>query len=346
MEVGTYSIVLSVIDMGLNTDFDDMTIFVLDTEAPVADAGRDFAVGQGTEVTLYGRWSSDNVGVDTWTWIFFEDDEAVILVGETVTRSFDLAGEFVITLNVTDAAGNWDFDELVLTVLDTERPKAVAGEDMEVDQWETVRFDASDSSDNVGIVDYIWTLAEGTSISRMLGPEPEYVFGTSGRYGIELEVWDAAGNVNFDSITVRVNPVPMNRLWRLGPIGDQDGPLGGVRVEVVMNGTTHVEFTHDDGFAEFTVAIADLVSPVSVVATKEGWEDLEFQVVLDEDGDATGTIPVMKKESGGDGDDDDDDDDDDETDWLAWSLVIILCIAFGGTLLYLSAAAKKAGLDE
>ncbi len=83
-----------------------------------------------------------------------------------------------------------------------------------------------------------------------------------------------------------------------------------------------------------------------MTATKEGWEDLEFDVVLDENGGATGTIPVMKKDKGGDGDGHDDDDDDDEIDWLAWSLVIILCIAFGGTLLYLSAAAKKAGLDE
>ena len=87
--------------------------------------------------------------------------------------------------------------------------------------------------------------------------------------------------------------------------------------------------------------IVHLVSPASVVAEKEGWKTIEFTMELDINGDATGSIPVMKREKGGDGDDDDDDDDDD-TDWLAWGLVIVLMIAFAGTLLYLSAAAKRA----
>jgi hypothetical protein len=80
-----------------------------------------------------------------------------------------------------------------------------------------------------------------------------------------------------------------------------------------------------------------------VTAAKEGWENLEFQVELDSSGNATGTIPVMKRENDDHGDDDDDDDDD--IDWLAWSLVIILIIAYAGTLLYLSNAAKRAEED-
>lgn len=343
-DVGEYPVVLSVIDEGLNTNFDDMTVFVMDTEAPVADAGRSFYVNQGGLATLSGRWSTDNVGVTSWTWTFTEDGAVVIEVGENVERVFPFAGVYEIYLNVTDEAGNWDVYQNTLVVWDIESPLANAGEDLVVNQGDLVTMDGTRSTDNVAIIAFNWMFAEGNVIKNLLGAEASYEFNIPGEYELELQAWDAEWNIGLDWIIVKVNEVDSVKQWRLGPFSDEDGVLGGVRVEVVMNGTTHVEFTHDDGFAEFTVAIVDLVSPVGVVATKEGWEDLEFDVVLDEDGDATGTIPVMKKEAGGDGDDDDDDDD--EIDWLAWSLVIILCIAFGGTLLYLSAAAKKAGLDE
>ena len=216
---------------------------------------------------------------------------------------------------------------------------------MDVDQWEKVTLNASSSSDNVGIVEYIWTMAEGTFIARMLGPEPEYVFGASGTYGIELEVWDAAGNVNFDSIRVTVNPVPVDRLWRLGPFKDDERLLGGVRVALEINGSIFVGYTQDDGWVEYTLLMDDLVSPASVMAEKEGWEDLGFTLEIDSNGDPVGTIPVMKQEKGGDGDDDDDEDEDEETDWLAWGLVIVLMVAFAGTLLYLSNAAERAEED-
>jgi hypothetical protein len=341
-EPGRFLVLLSVMDEAGNVGEDALFVTVRDTVPPVAYAGRDISVDQGTAVTLYGGWSTDNVAVDTWTWILYEDGEPVILLGETAEYTFSLAGEYNISLNVTDAAGNWDVDRMSLTVRDTEPPTAAAGEDKEVDQWATVSFDASGSSDNVGIVWYIWTLAEGTTISRMDGPQPEYAFGDPGTYDIELEVWDAAGNVNYDTITVTVNPVPMTRLWRLGPFKDDEGYLGGVRVEVLVNGSTYVDYTQDDGWVEYTLSLYDLVSPVGVIATKEGWDYLEFSLDLDGSGGPTGTIPVMEQ-TGGDGDGHDDDGEEEETDWLAWGLVIVLVIAFAGTLLYLSNAAKRAG---
>jgi len=335
---GQYVVVLRVWDEAGNTDFDEVTVTVLDTEAPVADAGRDLSVDQGEQVTLIGSWCRDNVAVFSWTWTFTEAGVVVIEVGELVSRAFPLAGEYTISLNVTDAAGNWDVDEVVLTVRDTELPVADAGEDLEVDQWATVTFDATGSSDNVGIVEYIWTIAEGSDISRMFGAHPEHIFGISGTITIELEVWDAAGNVQYDSLLVTVNPVPTTVLWRLGPFKDDGGLLGGVRVETVLSGSSHVGYTGDDGWVEYHVIADDLVSPASVTATKEGWGDISFQVTLDDDGGPTGTIPVMKRAGGGGGDDDDE-----LEDTLPWVLVVVLIVAYAGTLWYLSNAARRAG---
>lgn len=342
-DVGEYPVVLSVIDEGHNNDYYEMTVFVMDTEAPVANLGGDFTVDQGVYVDLDGSRSTDNVGIVSWRWGYFDWDETVNLEGEVVSTMFMNVGTWYVGLNVSDAAGNSDTRWINVTVRDAHPPFAEAGEDMEVTAGMPVNFDGSHSQDGEGITGYTWTFAVGGEVVTLTGMEPRYTFNIPWAYLVTLEVEDAAGNVGKDTVTVNVLAVETERQWSLGPFGDEDGPLGGVRVEVVMNGTTHVEYTHDDGFAEFTVTIVDLVSPVDATATKEGWKDLEFDVELGENGDATGTIPLMKKEKGGNGDDDDDDDD---IDWLPWSLVIILILAFGGTLLYLSAAAKKAGLDK
>ncbi len=315
---------------------------MLDTEPPVADAGRDLTVDQGDTVTLTGRWSTDNVAVTSWTWTFHEDGEVVIEVGQNVDRVFLLAGTYQVFLNVSDAAGNWDVDDFQLTVRDIENPMADAGEDIRVDQGTMVTLDGTGSTDNVGVVVFVWRFAEGSILKDLNGAEPTHRFDLPGEYELELQAWDAAGNVGFDWVIVRVDEVATIKQWWLGPFEDADGPLGGVRVEATLYGNPYVAYTDDLGNALFIVEIEDLVSPASVVAEKEGWKTLTFDVELDSAGDPTGAITLMKRERG---DGEDGDDDEEEADGLAWGLVIVLIIAYAGTLLYLSAAAKRAGGD-
>jgi parallel beta-helix repeat protein len=339
-EPGDYSVVLRVFDEAGNWDIDDIIVHVLDTEAPVSDAGRDFTADQDMVVTLNGRWSRDNVAVVSWTWTFTEDGEVMIEVGPTVDREFPFPGVYTIMLNVSDEAGNWDVDELVLTVRDTEAPLADAGEDITMIMGSLVTLDGTGSTDNVGVVGINWLFAEGSLVKSLLGAEASYRFDIPGEYELELQVWDEAGNIGLDWVIVTITDVPINARWYLGPFQDGDGKLGGVRVEVTLNGSSYSGYTEDDGNVLFIVAVEDLVSPASVVAEKEGWKTLEFTVELNANGEAVGTIPDMDRKVGGDGDDDDDEDD--EIEWMAWGLVIVLIIAYAGTLVYLSGAAKRA----
>jgi parallel beta-helix repeat protein len=337
-EPGDYSAVLRVYDEAGNWDVDDVLIQVIDTEAPVADAGRDFAVDQDDTVTLEGGWSTDNVAVKSWTWTFTEDGVVVIEVGRSVERVFPHAGEYTVYLNVSDEAGNWDVDEVLLTVHDTEPPMADAGTDVTVDQGTLVTLDGTASTDNVGIVFFNWVFAEGSLLKNLQGAQPSYEFNLPGEYELELQVFDAAGNSELDWVIVTVDEVATIKQWRIGPFEEDIGALGGVRVEVTLNGNSYVAYTGDDGWAMVLVETADLVSPATVVAEKEGWDSLQLTVELGPSGDPTGSIPLMKRsktpdEGGGE--------DDEEIDWLAWGLVIVLIIAYAGTLMYLSSAAKR-----
>jgi len=293
--VGLYTITLTVADEAGNEGTDQVLVMVGDGSPPVADAGDDQEVDQGTEVTLDGSGSSDNVGITDWTWTFEEDGGTVTLEGETVTHTFAIAGVYPVTLLVADEAGNEDTDTLTVTVLDIEAPEADAGEDLTIDVGDEAVFDGTGSSDNVGIDSLVWTFTYRGSEERLEGLTARFTFDDEDTYLVTLTVKDSAGNEGTDTMTVRVlgEEVP----WSLGPFEEKDGKIvEGVRVVVTLNGTKHTEYTDEEGNVELTVPREDLVSPAKVTTKKEGWKDLEFEMPLDEEGAASEPVPSMQRE--------------------------------------------------
>ena len=88
-----------------------------DRGPPVADAGPDITVTLGEGAVLDGSGSSDDKGVRQWVWEIAEGPNVVYRHGETVTHFFERPGEYQVTLEVTDAAGNADTDQVLITVL-------------------------------------------------------------------------------------------------------------------------------------------------------------------------------------------------------------------------------------
>ena len=113
--LGTYVITLNVADLRGNSDTDTVTIIVVDMTAPVADAGNDQAVAEGALVTFNGSGTTDNVAPTGYTWRF-TDMTPQTLTGKTQTYTFQTPGTYIVTLNVTDAAGNWHTDRVTITV--------------------------------------------------------------------------------------------------------------------------------------------------------------------------------------------------------------------------------------
>jgi len=101
-----------------------------DKTKPVADAGPDQLILNGTNVTFDGSKSSDNLdivdyGIVDYTWTF-TDNTSQVLTGVEANYTFRNIGNFSVTLNVSDHSGNWDTDQMWVNVTETRLTRDVA----------------------------------------------------------------------------------------------------------------------------------------------------------------------------------------------------------------------------
>jgi parallel beta-helix repeat protein len=125
----------------ISTIYEDAII--LDTAPPVADAGEDQTVAEDMLVTLDGSASIDENGIASYTWTF-TDVTPQTLTGKNPTYNFTTPGTYIVTLTVTDPAGNTNSDTVTITVLlDTDKDQTPDVTDQDDDNdgmpdtWET-----------------------------------------------------------------------------------------------------------------------------------------------------------------------------------------------------------------
>lgn len=208
---GAYSVELVVEDtIGQLSDPDVITVTVTDETPPTADAGPDQTVANGTTVLFSGS-GVDGDDYDTaldFEWTFIYDGALETMTGESPSFLFEIVGGYVVTLTVTDDAGNFAEDEMTVTVEDVVDPVADAGPDQTVDEGDTVTFDGSDSYDaDTSIIVYEWDFTYDGAEETLTGDAPSFVFDIAGPYVVTLTVTDEGGNTATDTVTITVNEV-------------------------------------------------------------------------------------------------------------------------------------------
>jgi len=199
-DIGKHEITLTVTD-----DFGDTgddTIEIVVNRAPIADAGPDRAVSEGTIVHFDASNSSDLDG-DSLSYKWTEDGVTGDL---NAAPSFEMAfpcGMHCITLEVTDEYGATATDRVVIEVspLDQKPPIADAGPDRTVLVGTNITLDASNSTDPDGtIVKYEWFEAY-TVISESVVFEHIFPRGVN---HVTLVVTDDGGASGTADVTITV----------------------------------------------------------------------------------------------------------------------------------------------
>jgi PKD repeat protein len=92
-------------------------------------------------------------------------------------------------------------------VLDSMPPTAEAGDDVTIDQHQTVELDGSRSSDNMGVVDWTWTFHYNGSDVVLYGSITTFQFDEAGRYEVTLTVRDIGHLRGTDRLNVTVRDI-------------------------------------------------------------------------------------------------------------------------------------------
>jgi hypothetical protein len=184
----------------------DIFVAKLDIIPPVAIAGPDRAVNESSDVTFDASFSHDNVGIENYTWTFFDGAAYHNLTGASMTHFFGIPGVYWVALIVTDAVGNRAVDLMDLTILVNPIPVAEAGPDRQANLSEPLRFDGTASRDNVGITEYYWTFSDGVNGNIIVSdPAPVWTFTRPGTYEVLLTVHDSDSNQDTDTLSVTVS---------------------------------------------------------------------------------------------------------------------------------------------
>jgi Tol biopolymer transport system component/PKD repeat protein len=116
----TYTVTLTIADNDGLMDTETKTITVRplgseveDDEPPVADAGSGMTVESGETVPFSAAASSDNVGIVSYSWDFGDGNTAT---GMKPSHTYEDEGNYIVTLTVTDAAGNSDTATILIIV--------------------------------------------------------------------------------------------------------------------------------------------------------------------------------------------------------------------------------------
>lgn len=112
-----------------------------------------------------------------------------------------------------------------------EIPVAFAGSDETIYSGDTVAFNGSASTDDVGIVSYTWTFRYGDLNRTFANESFEFRFTETGTYNVTLNVTDADGHWDTDVVTIIVLPQPVDYIatyWILIPI------IGGILAVIIF----------------------------------------------------------------------------------------------------------------
>jgi PKD repeat protein len=163
---------LSPADSTQTADSDSTTITVQEpdpNEGPSASfTSSPSSPEAGETVSFDASGSSDADGsIASYEWEFDGDGETDA-TGDQATTAFDAAGDYDVTLTVTDDDGATDTATETVSVADVpnQPPTADAGDDQTVEEGDSVTLDATESSDTDGDdLSYDWTQTGGAGVT-------------------------------------------------------------------------------------------------------------------------------------------------------------------------------------
>ena len=256
---GVYTVSLTVTDGGGLTSTTTVEINV--NGAPVAIASSDITTGNAPlEVNFIGSGSTDdNDDIVSYAWDFGTGDSSI---AADPTYTFDNEGTYTVSLTVTDGGGLSSSTTIEITVLEDNNTPPIAriiANPTEGDAPLPVIFDGSTSSDDAGIVSYLWDFDDGTTSNEI---SPVKSFDQPGVFNVILTVTDTRGVTDSDSVTITVTDPNANK----PPVAVASSSVSGGQAPLTVT-FTGSNSTDDNGIVSYTWIFGDGVTSSEINPT-------------------------------------------------------------------------------
>jgi len=262
-------VVLTVIDVAGLTDqttfmvrVDGVNpIAVIKVDDTLVTPGSTVNAAQNTALTFNGSESYDIINstsdpehgiIVSWHWDFGDGNSTTVEMGEDVTHAYEEAGNYTVTLNLTDAVGHVTTTSFYVNVSDTTPPvvsfDVLNSHFQPIDEEsplenETLYFDASKTHDNYDPVEkltFFWEFGDGENAT---GVNVTHSYGSIGTFTCKLTVTDTSGNSanRTMQITVVSSPRPDLRITSidLAPVRFTEGEKGTILVNITNVGNSN-----------------------------------------------------------------------------------------------------------
>ncbi len=174
------------------SEYTEQINITVDTEPPVARAGGDIQIQKGEYALLNASGSNDNLGILRYQWKFNYAGKDTALSGEINTFKFDLAGNYLITLILTDLAGNQANDIIWINVSEIILPKPKVENTYPLPG--TTGFPIKDK-----VIIYFSISMDVKSVEKVLEIQPEIVFETKWTNSDKVLSLDFKGKLKYNT---------------------------------------------------------------------------------------------------------------------------------------------------
>lgn len=172
-----------------------VNVIIIDNDPPEAISQGDISIDQNENALFDAQKSTDNLLVTNYSWVFDYDGITITLYDENPGFIFKFVGNYLVKLIVRDAAGNNNYTNFNVTVRDITPPDAHPESPSMVLISEQFTLDGSASYDNVGIINYTWTVSIKGTMMEYYGITPSIIINDPGNYSFTLIVLDEEGNI-------------------------------------------------------------------------------------------------------------------------------------------------------
>lgn len=153
----------------------------------------------GRTCTFNGSGSTDDVGITAYAWNFGDGQTGS---GVNATHTYATSGNFQVTLTVTDTFNQTDSEGPRTVSIDLNPTACFTA----VRDGLVITFNASCSTDDLGIASYAWSFGDATTGT---GQNISHTYATSGARTVQLTVTDTGGHTATTSQSVNPDAKPV-----------------------------------------------------------------------------------------------------------------------------------------